>query len=105
MDTKYQRITAMEAREMMRKHPSAVVLDVRTPEEFATGKIPGAFLLPLYTVRERAARAFPDKNTLILIYCRSGVRSRDAAHILLSMGYRNVYDFGGLNAWPYDREV
>jgi rhodanese-related sulfurtransferase len=101
---KNHRITAAEAREMMRKNSGAVVLDVRTPDEFATGKIPGALLLPDYTIRERAETELPDKNRLILVYCRSGVRSREAVYELESLGYTDVYDFGGINAWPFERE-
>jgi rhodanese-related sulfurtransferase len=98
------RITALEAREMMRKNPNAIILDVRTPEEFATGKIPGAVLLPNYTISERAETVLPDKNALILVYCRSGIRSRDAVCEMIEMNYTNVYDFGGINAWPFERE-
>jgi rhodanese-related sulfurtransferase len=102
--TKNHRITALEARDMMRKFPNAIILDVRTPDEFATGKIPGAILLPDYTIRERAQTVLPDKNALILVYCRSGVRSREAVYQMAEMGYKNIYDFGGINAWPYERE-
>ncbi|MCL2455991.1 MAG: rhodanese-like domain-containing protein [Defluviitaleaceae bacterium] len=101
---KNHRITALEAREMMRKYPNAIILDVRTPDEFATGKIPGAILLPDYTIRERAHMILPDKTALILVYCRSGVRSRESAFQMAEMGYTNVFDFGGINAWPYERE-
>ena len=97
------RITASEAREMMRKNPNAIILDVRTPDEFATGKIPGATLMPNYTIRERAGTVLPDKNALILVYCRSGIRSRDAVYEMIAMGYTNIFDFGGINAWPFER--
>ena len=101
---KNYRITAQEAREKMRNNPSAIILDVRTAHEFATGKIPGAVLLPDYAIREMAPSILPNKNALILCYCRSGIRSREAVYELDSMGYTNVYDFGGINAWPYERE-
>ena len=97
-------ITASEAREIMRTNQGVIVLDVRTPDEFATGKIPGATLLPSYSIREMARVVLPKKDALILVYCRSGVRSRDAVYELFSLGYTNVYDFGGINAWPYERE-
>jgi rhodanese-related sulfurtransferase len=87
----------------MRANPNAIILDVRTAQEFATGKIPGAILLPDFDIRERAARVIPNKNALILVYCRSGARSREAAYELISMGYTNVFDFGGINSWPYER--
>ena len=98
------RITAAEAREKMRKNPNAIILDVRTPNEFATGKIPGAVLIPDYAIRERAEIVLKNKDALILVYCRSGVRSREAVYELDSLGYTNVFDFGGINAWPYERE-
>jgi rhodanese-related sulfurtransferase len=100
---KNHRITAPEAREIMQKNPAAIILDVRTDREYATGKIPGAKLMPDYTICERAETELPDKDALILVYCRSGTRSREAAYELISMGYTNVYDFGGINAWPYER--
>jgi rhodanese-related sulfurtransferase len=101
---KNHRITASEAREKMRQNPGAIILDVRTPGEFATGRIPGAVLLPDYSISEMARVVIPNKNALILVYCRSGVRSREAVYELVSMGYTNVFDFGGINAWPYERE-
>jgi rhodanese-related sulfurtransferase len=97
------RISATEAREKMRANPNAIILDVRTAQEFATGKIPGAILLPDFAIREQATQVLPDKNALILVYCRSGARSREATYELISMGYTNVFDFGGINSWPYER--
>ncbi|MCL1844510.1 MAG: rhodanese-like domain-containing protein [Defluviitaleaceae bacterium] len=100
----YNRITAAEAYEKMKSNPDVKVIDVRTAEEFATGKIPGALLLPDFLLREQADKILPDKNAEILVYCRSGARSRDAVYELGSMGYTNVSDFGGINAWPYERD-
>ena len=97
-------ISASDARAMMRANPNAIILDVRTAQEFATGRIPGAILIPDYAIRDRARLLLPDKNALILVYCRSGNRSRTAAYELISMGYTNVYDFGGIMSWPYERE-
>jgi rhodanese-related sulfurtransferase len=97
-----RRITASEARAMMKKHPDAIVLDVRTEQEFALSRIPGAILLPDYTIEDRAAYVLPNRNALILVYCRSGNRSRTAASLLVSLGYTNVYDFGGISNWPYE---
>ena len=99
-----RRITASEARAMMRRNPNAIILDVRTEQEFATGRIPGAILLPDYAIEYRAAQVLPNYDALILVYCRSGNRSRTAVNLLSSMGYTNVYDFGGINTWPYDTE-
>jgi len=101
---RYNRITAAEAYEKMKSGSDIIILDVRTAEEFAAGKIPGAILLPDFLVRERAEEALPNKNSEILVYCRSGVRSREASYDLADMGYTKVYDFGGINAWPYERD-
>ena len=97
-----RRISASEALEKMQNFPDAIILDVRTEAEFAAGYIPGAILLPDFDVRDLAADILPDVDALILVYCRSGVRSRGAVSTLVSMGYTNVYDFGGINDWPYD---
>lgn len=95
-------ITASQAKELMQQHPYAIILDVRNMDEFYTGHIPGAILLPSTEIRALAPTTIPYKDTLILIYCRSGNRSQSAAATLISMGYTNVYDFGGINSWPYD---
>lgn len=94
-------ISAQEARARMDADKSAIVLDVRTPEEYAEKHIPGSVLLPLDTIERDAAKALPDKKRTILIYCRSGRRSAIAGQILVSMGYSSVFDFGGINRWPY----
>ena len=100
-----RRISATEAYELMQRYPEAIILDVRTADEFEAGHIPGAVLLPDFDIAEKARDILPDPEALILIYCRSGVRSRGAMGLLLSMGYVNVYDFGGINDWPYDVTV
>ena len=96
-----RRITATQAKELMGRY-SAIILDVRSASEFAQGHIPGAILLPDYDIKDRADYVLTDTYALILVYCRSGNRSRAATSLLLSMGYENVYDFGGINAWPYE---
>jgi rhodanese-related sulfurtransferase len=83
---------------------NAVLLDVRTDSEFAERHIPGAFLLPDYDIGSKAAEVLPDKDALILVYCRTGKRSANAANELVGMGYTNVYDFGGIVDWPYETE-
>ncbi|MCL1843692.1 MAG: rhodanese-like domain-containing protein [Defluviitaleaceae bacterium] len=98
-----RRISAPEAFAKMQANPDAIILDVRTSREFATGRIPGAILLPDYAIRDRAASILPDKNALILVYCQGGTRSREAVYDLISMGYTNVFDFGGIISWPYDK--
>ena len=99
-----RRITSSEAYTLMQKNPNAIILDVRTRQEFSTGRIPGAVLLPDYQIHEYAESVIPDKDSLVLVYCRSGARSRTAASILVSMGFTNVYDFGGIITWPYGIE-
>jgi len=98
----YMRINAAEARKKMQENPNAVILDVRTTGEFVSGRIPGAILLPSDTVREMAKTVLPNKDALILVYCRSGIRSANAAYTLSSMGYTNVFDFGGILDWHYE---
>ena len=79
-----------------------VLLDVRTAEEYKAQRINGAILFPDYEIKSRSEKELPDKNRTILVYCRSGRRSENAARILVSLGYRNVYDFGGIMDWPYE---
>ena len=98
----YQIITSAQARQMMDDGHAFILLDVRTTEEFETERIEGALLIPVHEVKERAQAELPDKNARILVYCRSGRRSAQAAHDLINMGYANVYDFGGIIDWPYE---
>ena len=79
-----------------------IILDVRTPEEFAEGHIPGAILIPDYEIAEKASAILTDKDALILVYCRSGRRSKNAANQLVDMGYTNIKEFGGIIDWPYE---
>ncbi|MCL2525996.1 MAG: rhodanese-like domain-containing protein [Coriobacteriia bacterium] len=95
----YKTIDAAEAIRIMEAQPNALIVDVRTPEEFAQGHIPGAILLPDYAIAGQASEVLPDKKATILLYCRSGNRSAHAAAALVRMGYTKVYDFGGLNTW------
>lgn len=81
---------------------NVIIVDVRRSDEFEQGHIPGAILVPNETILTEAATMLPDKNAVILIYCRSGRRSAEAAEKLLSLGYVHVYDFGGILDWPYD---
>ncbi|MCL2379495.1 MAG: rhodanese-like domain-containing protein [Coriobacteriia bacterium] len=98
----YQLLSASKARDAMNSGEPYTLVDVRTPEEFAQEHIADALLLPYDQIGSQAASELPDKNALILIYCRSGRRSEVAARELLSMGYTSVYDFGGITDWPYD---
>ena len=98
----YQKITAEQAKAMMDEGKPFILLDVRTDEEFKEKRIDGAILIPDYEIKSRATAELPDKNTLILVYCRSGRRSANAANELIALGYTNVYDFGGIIDWPFD---
>ena len=97
----YHKISAEEAYEMMASQ-EVVVVDVRTREEYESGHIENAVLVPNESIGSEMPEALPDKEATLLIYCRSGRRSKDAAQKLLSLGYQNVYDFGGVIDWPYE---
>ena len=97
-------ITASEAKQMLDEQQGYVLLDVRTEQEYAEGHIPGALLIPNTELSEKAADLLPDKEQTILVYCRSGRRSAEAARTLADMGYTQVYDFGGIIDWPYEVE-
>jgi len=99
--TRNRRISASEARELMTRYPNAIVLDVRSEREFALGHIPGAISLPDFDIKYMAKEILCDYDALVLVYCQSGNRSRSATSLLLSMGFTNVYDFGGISSWPY----
>lgn len=97
-----QLIEPDEALQMLEDNPDAVLLDVRTEQEFASGHINGAVLIPVDEITARLAELPEDKNTPIIVYCRSGNRSATAARLLTKAGYRSVYDLGGINSWPYE---
>lgn len=98
----YLNISAQEAKEIMDSETGYVILDVRTEEEFAEGHIPGAILIPDYEIESKAEQILTDKNQLILVYCRSGRRSKNASEALVSLGYTNIREFGGIIDWPYE---
>ena len=97
----YEQISQKEARELMDTRSDAIVLDVRTEEEFAQRHIEGAILIPDDEIGQRAEGVLTDKDQLILVYCRSGRRSKNAASELAAMGYTNVKEFGGIIDWVY----
>lgn len=97
----FERITADEAKDLMDSEESYVILDVRTKEEYDAGHIEGAILIPEYEIATKAESVLTDKDELILVYCRSGRRSQNAASSLAALGYTNVKDFGGINSWKY----
>lgn len=97
-------ITAEEAKKLMDSESGYVILDVRTEQEYAEGHIPGAILIPDYEISEKAESVLTDKDQLILVYCRSGRRSKNAAAQLEEMGYTRIREFGGILDWPYETE-
>lgn len=104
VENTYQQITQVEAKNMMDTQ-EVIVLDVREQDEFDAGHIPGAVLLPVGTItKDTAAAVIPELDTAVLVYCRSGNRSKTASKTLADLGYTNVYEFGGINTWPYEVE-
>lgn len=95
----YHQISQEEAKEMMAKDDGHVVVDVRQQDEYDAGHIPGAILIPNESIGSDSPEALPDYDQIILIYCRSGNRSKQAAEKLTAMGYTNIYEFGGINTW------
>ena len=102
VENTYQQISAQEAKGIMDSGKDHVIIDARTEEEFATGHIANAILIPEYEVAERAEAELPNKDALILVYCRSGRRSKIASEELVKLGYTNVKEFGGIIDWPYE---
>lgn len=100
----YQQVNAETAKELMDTEDDYVILDARTQAEYDEGHIPDAILIPHDTVATAAEDALPDKDQLILVYCRSGNRSKQASQTLVDLGYTNVVEFGGINSWPYEVE-
>lgn len=98
----YEQITAEQAKTIMDTEKDYVIIDARTDEEFAEGHIENAILIPEYEIVKRAEKEFPDKEQLILVYCRSGRRSKIASEELVKLGYTNVKEFGGIIDWPYE---
>lgn len=103
-DRGYTMIDQEEAKRMMDTQ-TVVILDVREQYEFDEGHIAGAVLLPSTNINEEtAAEVIPDKDSVVLVYCRTGIRSLYAAATLAELGYTNVYEFGGIVTWPYETE-
>jgi len=98
----YNRITPQQAKEIMDTGSDYIILDVRTQEEYDLGHIPGAVLIPDTEIAHRAESELPQKDQLILVYCRSGRRSKLASEELAGLGYTNIHEFGGIIDWPYE---
>jgi rhodanese-related sulfurtransferase len=95
----YTQISQDAAKDMILKDSSLIIVDVRTKGEYEGGHIPSAVLIPNESIKDRKPELLPDVNQVILVYCRSGNRSKQAAQKLANMGYKKVYEFGGINTW------
>lgn len=100
----YVNITAQQAKEIMDSRNDYILLDTRTQEEYDEGHIPGAILIPYDEITQKAESILPDKSQLLLVYCRSGRRSKLASEDLVKLGYTNIKEFGGIIDWPYEVE-
>lgn len=101
----FKTITPEEAKEILEENPNAVLLDVRTQTEYDKEHIPNAILFPNENITEETFSELGlDYDTTILVYCRTGIRSKEAASKIASLGYKNVLDIGGIEDWPYDKE-
>ena len=104
-DAGYQQITAEEAKAMIDELDDEIILDVREQEEYDEKHIPDAVLFPVGMIDgETAEGVIPEKDTPVLVYCRSGNRSKTASQKLAELGYTEVYEFGGIRDWPYETE-
>ncbi|MCI6115065.1 MAG: rhodanese-like domain-containing protein [Spirochaetales bacterium] len=88
-----------EAKALMKETEGYILLDVRTKEEYESGYIPGAINIPLSDINENVVSSLPDKSQMILVYCRSDNRSRQASDKLSKLGYTNIIEIGGINSW------
>ena len=100
----YVNITAEEAKQIMDSEEGYIILDVRTQEEYDQGHIPGAIVISHEEIADKVEDVLTDKDQLILVYCRSGRRSKLAAEALVELGYTNIKEFGGIIDWPYEVE-
>ena len=98
----YDQISGAEAKVLMDSESGYIILDAREQDEYDEGHIPGAILIPYGEIADRAEKELPDKDQLILVYCRSGRRSKIAAEELVKLGYTNVKEFGGIIDWEYE---
>lgn len=99
-ESTYRQVNAEEADSMMEEESGYIILDVRTAQEYSEKHIPGAINIPNETIGTEDIPELPDKEQLILVYCRSGNRSKQAADKLVALGYTNIVEFGGINSWP-----
>lgn len=98
--TGYKQISQDEAKAMMARDDGHIIVDVRRQDEYDAGHIPGAILIPNESIDKERPKELPDLDQIILVYCRSGRRSKEASEKLAKMGYTNIYEFGGIITWP-----
>lgn len=98
----FSSITPEEAKKRLENEKGIILLDVRTKEEYDSGHIKDALLIPVDTLEAEAEKLIKDKDAVIFVYCRTGRRSTNAADILVKLGYKNVYNLGGIVDWPYE---
>ena len=98
--TGYKQISQDEAKEMMARDDGHIIVDVRRQDEYDAGHIPGAILIPNESIDKERPKELPDLDQIILVYCRSGRRSKEASEKLAKIGYTNIYEFGGIITWP-----
>lgn len=98
----FQIIDYKKAKVMMDKG-GVTIVDVRRQDEYDAGHIKDAILVPNESIGKTELKALPDKNAVLLVYCRTGIRAKDASQKLANLGYKNVYDFGGIVDWPYEK--
>ena len=98
--TGYKQISQDEAKEMMARDDGHIIVDVRRQDEYDAGHIPGAILIPNESIDKERPKELPDLDQIILVYCRSGRRSKEASEKLAKMGYTKIYEFGGIITWP-----
>ena len=101
----YKQISQEEAMQMMKDESGYLIVDVRRPDEFSESHIAGAINVPNETIEDEMPEALPDKEQVLLVYCRTGRRSKEASQKLADMGYTNVYEFGGIETWEGDTET
>ena len=98
----YHSATPQQVKEWLDSGSTVTVVDVRTQGEYGSGHLPGAILIPNETISDAPPAQLPDKDAVIVVYCRTGGRSRQAANKLVAIGYTNIYDMGGIQSWPYE---
>ncbi|WP_461206739.1 rhodanese-like domain-containing protein [Clostridium sp. DL1XJH146] len=97
-------ISAEEAKKAMEEDSTVILLDVRSEEEYEKEHITNAVNLPIDSINQKANEVIQDKGTKIIVYCQKGKRSKKATKMLYKLGYKNIYNLGGIENWPYEKE-